>query len=69
MSLARILNDLRRILDELEDELDVKPEEAAAPRPKSKPRRRAKTHPAPLRPVSDVDRMRAVKMLRRMGIT
>lgn len=68
MNTARIAELLRELADALEEapaQNDV--EEVRKPK-LAKARQRARPFPAPLNPVSDIDRARAVQMLRRRGI-
>lgn len=69
MNVARVAALLRKLADELEaEDYGDAPSEAPSS-PVSRPKRKGvKSFPAPLHPPSDVDRMRAKKMLRRRGI-
>jgi hypothetical protein len=66
MNVARVAELLRALADELES--DGEPH--AEPRPVLEPPRRAvaRTFPRPLQEVSETDRMRAMKMLRKRGM-
>lgn len=65
--IAALLREQARIASELADEF-ASDAEAPPPAPRSRPKKRTPDYPAPLHPPSDVDRMRAKKMLRRKGI-
>ncbi len=56
------------LLRELADELD-EPASETPPVEDERPRRRVRSHPAPLHPPNDLDVERARKMLRRRGMS
>lgn len=62
------VNRVAALLRELADAIEEKDEEAPSVTRKPRPRKQDLTYPAPTGPVSDIDRQRARRMLRRRGI-